>query len=429
MKQNQTIKAINWAVLLNQSSRKWALPDSATQCHLSLSSKPSKTRNGKTSTSLKITDSVKGKLILGAKLLRAGGVQKVFKKNFGLREGEKLLKVSQCCLSTTAGPLAGLLFVSTEKVGFLSERSIRVPSSSGKSKRMHYKVLIPIAKIKTANESKNLKNPSEKVHHKLLKGKHVKEVIPSCLNLSRSLFLMSQKMIPLGGWELIGSLSSRKWALPDSATQCHLSLSSKPSKTRNGKTSTSLKITDSVKGKLILGAKLLRAGGIQKVFKNNFDVREGEKLLKASQCCLSTTAGPLAGLLFVSTEKVAFLSERSIRVRSTSGKSMRVHYKVLIPIANIKTANESKNLKNPSEKYVQVVTEDHFEFWFMWFQQHQRTLKYLQDAISQSAQIEEKAIKLAAACKLFHLLRISIADRAWTELEPKVEVDHLAKEN
>nr|GMD32725.1 GEM-like protein 4 [Ipomoea batatas] len=155
MKQNQTIKSINWAVLLNQSSRKWALPDSATQCHLSLSSKPSKTRNGKISTSLKITDSVKGKLILGAKLLRAGGVQKVFKKNFGVREGEKLLKASQCCLSTTAGPLAGLLFVSTEKVAFLSERSIRVPSSSGKSMRVHYKVLIPIAKIKTANEMGN----------------------------------------------------------------------------------------------------------------------------------------------------------------------------------------------------------------------------------------------------------------------------------
>ncbi|XP_019166836.1 PREDICTED: GEM-like protein 4 [Ipomoea nil] len=193
-----------------------------------------------------------------------------------------------------------------------------------------------------------------------------------------------ESQVPMN-WAVLLNQSSRKWALPDSATQCHLSLSSKPSKTRNGKTTTSLKITDSVKGKLILGAKLLRAGGFQKMFKKNFSAREGEKLLKVSQCCLSTTAGPLAGLLFVSTEKVGFLSERSIRVSSCSGKSKRVHYKVLIPIAKIKRANESKNLKNPSEKYVQVVTEDHFEFWFMWFQQHQRTLKYLQDAISQSA--------------------------------------------
>ncbi|XP_019166835.1 PREDICTED: GEM-like protein 4 [Ipomoea nil] len=194
-----------------------------------------------------------------------------------------------------------------------------------------------------------------------------------------------ESQVPMN-WAVLLNQSSRKWALPDSATQCHLSLSSKPSKTRNGKTTTSLKITDSVKGKLILGAKLLRAGGFQKMFKNNFSLIEGEKLLKVSQCCLYTTAGPLAGLLFVSTEKVGFLSERSIRVPSSSGKSKRVHYKVLIPMAKIKRANESKNLKNPSEKYVQVVTEDHFEFWFMWFQQHQRTLKYLQDAISQSVQ-------------------------------------------
>jgi len=50
--------------------------------------------------------------------------------------------------------------------------------------------------------------------------------------------------------------------------------------------------------------------------------------LKVSQCYLSTTAGPIAGLLFVSTEKVAFCSERSIKISSPSGKSVRVHYKV-----------------------------------------------------------------------------------------------------
>nr|GMD39273.1 GEM-like protein 4 [Ipomoea batatas] len=222
-------------------------------------------------------DSVKGKLILGAKLLRAGGIQKVFKKNFGVREGEKLLKASQCCLSTTAGPLAGLLFVSTEKVGFLSERSIRIPSSSGKSKRMHYKVLIPIAKIKTANESKNLKNPSEK---------YVQVVTEDHFEFWFMWFQQHQR-----------TLKYLQDAISQSAQQCE--------------------------GQADTRAKLLRAGGIQKVFKKNFGVREGEKLLKASQCCLSTTAGPLSGLLFVSTEKVwVFLVRRSIRVPSFSGKSM-----------------------------------------------------------------------------------------------------------
>ncbi|CAL5430144.1 unnamed protein product [Camellia sinensis] len=55
------------------------------------------------------------------------------------------------------------------------------------------------------------------------------------------------------------------------------------------------KITETVKGKLSLGDKIIRAGGVEKISKQNFSNREGEKLLKASQCYLSTTAGPIAG--------------------------------------------------------------------------------------------------------------------------------------
>ncbi|XP_031110546.1 GEM-like protein 4 [Ipomoea triloba] len=154
--ENLQIPINYWAVLLNQSSTKWALlPDSAaTQHHLYPSSKPSKVRNGAVRLRPKITDILKGKLILGAKLLQAGGIQKVFKKNFRTvrDDGEKLLKASQCYLSTTSGPMPGLLFVSTHKLAFLSDRSIKIPSSTGKSMRMHYKVSIPIAKIKRANE-------------------------------------------------------------------------------------------------------------------------------------------------------------------------------------------------------------------------------------------------------------------------------------
>nr|GMD37692.1 GEM-like protein 4 [Ipomoea batatas] len=212
---------------------------------------------------------------------------------------------------------------------------------------------------------------------------------------------IGEDLVAIYYWAILLNQRSRKRVLPHSATQCHLSPSSK---LRNGKMNKSgervdsfakgirehvrlrSKITDTVKGKLILGAKLLQAGGVQKVFNKNFisTVRDGEKLLKASQCYLSTTSGPIPGLLFVSTHKLAFLSERSIKIPSSTGKSMRMHYKVSIPIAKIKRANESENLKNPSEKYIQVVTEDHFEFWFMGFLYHQRTLIYLQDAISQA---------------------------------------------
>ncbi|KAL1807553.1 hypothetical protein ACET3Z_024543 [Daucus carota] len=141
------------------------------------------------------------------------------------------------------------------------------------------------------------------------------------------------------------------------------------------------KISTTVKGKLSLGAKIIQVGGVKKIFKQNFNAREGEKLLKVSQCYLSTTAGPLAGLLFVSTEKVAFCSERTMKVFSPNGECIRVHYKVAIPLGKIMRASESENVKQPSRKYIEIVTHDNFEFWFMGFLNHRRTITYIQKAV------------------------------------------------
>ncbi|XP_027367395.1 GEM-like protein 4 [Abrus precatorius] len=143
------------------------------------------------------------------------------------------------------------------------------------------------------------------------------------------------------------------------------------------------KITDTVKGKLSLGARILQVGGVEKVFMQLFGVREGEKLLKASQCYLSTTSGPLAGLLFISTDKVAFCSERSIKVSTAKGEFMRVHYKVSIPLEKIKSVNQSQNVEKPSRKYIEIVTVDGFDFWFMGFLNYQKALRCLEEAISQ----------------------------------------------
>ncbi|KAI3472553.1 hypothetical protein Pfo_031256 [Paulownia fortunei] len=144
------------------------------------------------------------------------------------------------------------------------------------------------------------------------------------------------------------------------------------------------KLSETVKGKLSLGARILQVGGVEKVFKQKFNIRDDEKLLKASQCYLSTTAGPIAGLLFVSNSRIAFCSDRSIKLSSPTGKLLKVHYKVMIPLRKIKRAIESENVKKPTQKYVQLVTEDNFDFWFMGFLNHQRTLKYIQQAIHQA---------------------------------------------
>ncbi|RVW51376.1 putative GEM-like protein 8 [Vitis vinifera] len=142
------------------------------------------------------------------------------------------------------------------------------------------------------------------------------------------------------------------------------------------------KISETVKGKLSLGARILQLGGVKRVFKQIFGVREGEKLLKASQCYLSTTAGPLAGLLFISTQRVAFCSERSIKFSSPNGELVRFHYKVSIPLRKVKRVDPSENVKNPSQKYMEIVTVDNFDFWFMGFLNYQKSFNCLQQALS-----------------------------------------------
>ncbi|MBA0854782.1 hypothetical protein Goshw_004878, partial [Gossypium schwendimanii] len=69
------------------------------------------------------------------------------------------------------------------------------------------------------------------------------------------------------------------------------------------------KISETVKGKSSLEARVFLVGGLEKIFKQLFSFR-GEKFLKACQCYLSTTTGPVAVLLFISSEKVAFCSDR-----------------------------------------------------------------------------------------------------------------------
>ncbi|XP_030472343.1 GEM-like protein 4 isoform X3 [Syzygium oleosum] len=142
------------------------------------------------------------------------------------------------------------------------------------------------------------------------------------------------------------------------------------------------KLSETVKGKLRLGAKIVQGGGRESIFKQVFRMEEGEEFLKASQCYLSTTAGPIAGLLFISTKKIAFCSERSITFPSPNGKLVRSPYKVLIPTEKIKRANRSENVNNPAQKYIEILTEDDYEFWFMGFLRYEKAFKNLEKAMT-----------------------------------------------
>lgn len=56
----------------------------------------------------------------------------------------------------------------------------------------------------------------------------------------------------------------------------------------------------------------------------------------------------------------------------------------MIPLRKIKVANQSENVKKPSEKYIEVVTVDDFDFWFMGFFSYQKAFKSLQQTIAQA---------------------------------------------
>ncbi|KAG6478473.1 GEM-like protein 7 [Zingiber officinale] len=142
--------------------------------------------------------------------------------------------------------------------------------------------------------------------------------------------------------------------------------------------------SETLKGKFNLGAKIFQAGGLERIFRKNFCIEKGEKLSKAFQCYLYTTAGPIAGLLFISNKKIAFHSDRSLKLTSPKGNLTRVPYKVLIPVGSIKRAIQSENTEKPSQKYIQIVTVDDFEFWFMGFLSYKRSFKHLKQAISDS---------------------------------------------
>nr|XP_043608483.1 putative GEM-like protein 8 [Erigeron canadensis] len=142
------------------------------------------------------------------------------------------------------------------------------------------------------------------------------------------------------------------------------------------------KLIEIVKHKLIIGAKILPLGRAGKIFRKNFSTGDCEKLLHATRCSIYTTAGAIAGILFISTERVGFRSDKSLKAYSTTGELLKFQYKVSIPLRKIKRVAESRNMKRPSNKYVELVTVDDFSFWFMGFPSYTKTLRYLCQTIS-----------------------------------------------
>ncbi|CAH8344738.1 unnamed protein product [Eruca vesicaria subsp. sativa] len=116
--------------------------------------------------------------------------------------------------------------------------------------------------------------------------------------------------------------------------------------------------TDAAMGRIAQSTKVIAEGGYDKIFRQTFETATEEKLQYSYACYLSTSAGPVMGLLYISTSKLAFCSDNPMSSYNASGQTQWSYFKVVIPLHQVKSVNPSTSTVNPAEKYIQVITID-----------------------------------------------------------------------
>lgn len=137
---------------------------------------------------------------------------------------------------------------------------------------------------------------------------------------------------------------------------------------------------DAAMGRIAQGTKVIAEGGYEKIFHQTFDTLPEEQLKKSYACYLSTSAGPVMGILYLSTAKLAFCSDSPLSYK-VGDQTEWSYYKVVIPLHQLRAANPSVSKVNSAEKYIQVVSVDSHEFWFMGFLDYDGAAKSLQEAL------------------------------------------------
>lgn len=136
---------------------------------------------------------------------------------------------------------------------------------------------------------------------------------------------------------------------------------------------------DTARGRVSQGIKLIQEGGFEGLYRATFGaMADGEQLRKTYACYLSTSTGPVAGTLYISNLKFAFCSDRPLAYAPTPGQTAWSYYKMVIPLDKVKDAVPSFNETKPAEKYIQVVTNDGHDFWFMGFVNYDKAVTNMQ---------------------------------------------------
>jgi hypothetical protein len=97
---------------------------------------------------------------------------------------------------------------------------------------------------------------------------------------------------------------------------------------RSSAVKTGPSITDAAMGRIAQISKVISEGGYDKIFQQTFEGSPDEKLKKAYACYLSTSHGPIMGVLYVSTAKLAFCSDSPVAYFTEDNKTASSIYKV-----------------------------------------------------------------------------------------------------
>ncbi|CAK7347219.1 unnamed protein product [Dovyalis caffra] len=141
---------------------------------------------------------------------------------------------------------------------------------------------------------------------------------------------------------------------------------------------------DAAVGRIAQGTKVLTEGGYEKIFRQTFETVPEEQLVKTFACYLSTSAGPVMGVLYLSTAKLAFCSDDPLSYKAGE-ETQWSYYKVVIPLHQLKAVNPSTSKVNSAEKYIQIISVDNHEFWFMGFVYYDNAVKSLQAVLQHHA--------------------------------------------
>ncbi|KAG8373419.1 hypothetical protein BUALT_Bualt11G0022300 [Buddleja alternifolia] len=147
---------------------------------------------------------------------------------------------------------------------------------------------------------------------------------------------------------------------------------------------TSPSLADAALGRIAQGTKVLAEGGYEKIFRQTFETVPEEQLKNSFACYLSTSAGPVMGVLYVSNKKLAFCSDNPLSYQA-GDKTEWSYYKVVIPLHQLKAVNPSTSRTNSAEKYIQVISVDNHEFWYMGFLNYGGAVECLQEALEARA--------------------------------------------